>query len=867
MQARSSSSHWPLTLLMGAVSLLNLFLPLVLVRVLSPEEIGQYKLFFLFATTAPWILLSSGFSNGIYYWVGKKPEAHKAFSATWGFELAWSFATLILMGGALYIAPSLLNVFFEDKNLLYILIFSVAVFMPSAIYEDLEIVHGNTQRAAVYGAFFELLKNFSMAASGIYFRSIYSVVISFFIVFALKFLISALLITKKRGIRPQLLNNPLTKSVFQYAWPASGAAALAVILSYCDQFLLGHYLSASEFAAYSLGCLSVPLLTIFEQSVNKVTLPELSAQIHQDSSMALSTYRRSIIELALWLIPSVFGLYFFAGPITRLLFTSRYPDAEHYLKIYSFFYLVFIIPYDTWARASGRSKWVLKTTALFALVSLTSTWLGLQFFGATGALVGFLLSQYLLRAYSALAVKKYLQWPIQKFIPFRYLGQLLVLSFGLGILTSSGLRYFESEVLGLIILGTVFWLLYVVFCVPLILRQQRKENTSRNILILTQYLNIGGLEKMILNLSQQLQKNSTWSPIVFVYDEITGVATLDSAFSNIPIVRFHKKPGVSLRLAFKIASYCRKHNIDQIHAHDLGALIYAVLAKIISFGRLRIIYTQHSFVHLQKSNLYVWYERIFTFFPDSIVVVSAHLKEKYLQLGLKDRRIKIIENGIPVAQLKLTSSEKSAAKTRLLPDSGHESLLWIISVARLHPGKGQEDLLHIWQQLPQDLQKKCLLVFVGSETFSGYKKELEKIINDLHLTHVVLPGSSLQPELWLQASDVFISASHEEGLPLAPLEAAAQGLPLILSNIPGHQFFSEVGSFFDLGDLRASSKMITTFLTETQNAPKPDSSPFQANSTGSFHRPDLKNLARQKLLSRFSVENMTEQYTKIYEDL
>lgn len=39
-------SHWPLTLLGGMSSLLNLFLPVVLVRVFTPADVGVFKIFF-----------------------------------------------------------------------------------------------------------------------------------------------------------------------------------------------------------------------------------------------------------------------------------------------------------------------------------------------------------------------------------------------------------------------------------------------------------------------------------------------------------------------------------------------------------------------------------------------------------------------------------------------------------------------------------------------------------------------------------------------------------------------------------------------------------------------------------------------------
>ena len=54
---------------------------------------------------------------------------------------------------------------------------------------------------------------------------------------------------------------------------------------------------------------------------------------------------------------------------------------------------------------------------------------------------------------------------------------------------------------------------------------------------------------------------------------------------------------------------------------------------------------------------------------------------------------------------------------------------------------------------------------------------------------------------YLQASDYFISASFDEGLPNSVLEALASGLPVLLSDIPSHREIlkhaPEAGAFFD----------------------------------------------------------------------
>ena len=65
MVAAKMSSHWPITSTNGAAALFNLFLPLVLVRILSPDQVGRYKIFFLYVMLSPGLFLVTGLNNGL----------------------------------------------------------------------------------------------------------------------------------------------------------------------------------------------------------------------------------------------------------------------------------------------------------------------------------------------------------------------------------------------------------------------------------------------------------------------------------------------------------------------------------------------------------------------------------------------------------------------------------------------------------------------------------------------------------------------------------------------------------------------------------------------------------------------------------
>src|SRR5690606_37134960 len=120
----------------------------------------------------------------------------------------------------------------------------------------------------------------------------------------------------------------------------------------------------------------------------------------------------------------------------------------------------------------------------------------------------------------------------------------------------------------------------------------------------------------------------------------------------------------------------------------------------------------------------------------------------------------------------------------------------------VEPLKDQKIVLKAFGQLP-DQQ----LLLIGASGDFNYWNELQHSLPK----YVRMPGGKENVAEILAAADFFVSASHHEGIPIAVLEAAAAGVPSLLSDIPRHRILATekmetkgtLATFFLPGNLKA----------------------------------------------------------------
>ena len=253
-----------------------------------------------------------------------------------------------------------------------------------------------------------------------------------------------------------------------------------------------------------------------------------------------------------------------------------------------------------------------------------------------------------------------------------------------------------------------------------------------------------------------------------------GVETIPSL--GVPIylgVRVVPPVGLALR---KIARF----KPDILHAHTPFSLGWeAVWAA--RFLNVPLVGTHHTFfdyylkhIHLDYSwakhltwKLTVWYYNR----CDLVISPTRSLADGLVENGLK-RPHEVLANGTDTDFFR-PSSDKSQSKSRL---GLSEKVL--IHLGRLSYEKSVDEVIRAFALLLEK-EKDATLVIVGD---GPSKAELEALARELGIERRVrFTGFILGKELlgYLQAGDVFVSASKSENMPLAFIEAMATALPIV----------------------------------------------------------------------------------------
>ncbi|MFH1564188.1 MAG: glycosyltransferase family 4 protein [Nitrospirota bacterium] len=303
-------------------------------------------------------------------------------------------------------------------------------------------------------------------------------------------------------------------------------------------------------------------------------------------------------------------------------------------------------------------------------------------------------------------------------------------------------------------------------------------------------------------------------------------------------------------IPFLLKGLNRKYNIPTVislHGTTLDEIKSAWGVLLSSYKDIR-----NAFLSLRRISYHIYsysfVSRRALMRADAIIATSnEQIKRIKILYQTKDSDLFVVYNGIDTRLFAPASSTELMEKYKIT-----QADKVILGVARLTKEKGIQNIIMAMPAILNSIPEAKLII-VGD---GDYRKDLEILIDRLGLRkNIIIAGLVPYEELPLfyNLADVFVNATiRVNGYDLTILQAMACAKPVIISNlgsVPTVITHNEDGILIPPGDVRILTQEIIRVLKDKKLAE------------------NIGKKAREKIVSRFSLESMAEGTIKVYEVL
>lgn len=306
----------------------------------------------------------------------------------------------------------------------------------------------------------------------------------------------------------------------------------------------------------------------------------------------------------------------------------------------------------------------------------------------------------------------------------------------------------------------------------------------------------------------------------------------------------YTKKNKVLSLIKPINKIIKEKQIDIVHIHDSSALSAAILAKMLSNTKARIIYSRkrnnrikdNFFSKLKYDNKHV----------EKIVCVSKAVEKIYLDVGMDPNKLLTIYDAIDVNKF-ANKSSKNIIHDEL--NLSEDSKI-IGNICSLSKQKDIKTFIDTAKLLLKKNPAKLEFVLIGGGELDEELKEYTSslgIANKIHFLGFRNNINELLPEL-----DILLMTSLTEGLPLSIYEAFASKVPIVSTKaggIPEVVIDNKTGFLAEIKDKNELERKISNLL---ENASL---------------RKDIVESAFSVVSSSFDLKNLEENYHNFYTSL
>lgn len=283
-----------------------------------------------------------------------------------------------------------------------------------------------------------------------------------------------------------------------------------------------------------------------------------------------------------------------------------------------------------------------------------------------------------------------------------------------------------------------------------------------------------------------------------------------------------------------------------IHCHTpMGGAIGRLAARSTRKKGTKVVYTAHGFHFFKGAPLVNWLayypvERWLSRYTDVLITINTEDYE-IAKSNFNARRVEHIPGiGIDLKKFNTTEMDRDLKRSKLgIPNDAFV----ILSVGELNKNKNHKIIIRAIAEIDNlDIH----YVICGQGKLDGYLRNLNRELGIENQVHLLGFRKDI-PEI-CKISDVFAFPSHREGLSVALMEAMANRLPVVCSNVRGNSDLieDEKGGFLVApGDVNGFAKYVNKLISDSELRSK----------FGKFNYEKIED---------YSIENVLKEMEDIY---
>lgn len=297
------------------------------------------------------------------------------------------------------------------------------------------------------------------------------------------------------------------------------------------------------------------------------------------------------------------------------------------------------------------------------------------------------------------------------------------------------------------------------------------------ILFLSTSMGMGGADSQLLAAARELRARGHEVRIVSMTP--LGPMGLQARTAGIPTESLEMREGVpDPRALVRLARLARSWRPDVVHSHMVHANLMARALRLAA-PVPALISTIHNIYEGGRLRMAAY--RLTNALVDHMTIISQAAADRFVRERIvPERLLSVIPNGVDPALFEPGPPEARAALRQSL-GLGRE-FAWL-AVGRFEVAKDYPNMLRAFRTV-HERHPDSVLLLVGRGSLQA---ETEGLARELGLDRAVrfLGVRSDVPRL-VGAADGYVMSSAWEGMPMALLEAAAGGLPIVATRVGGN---------------------------------------------------------------------------------